>query len=121
MSQRQERVARLIQAELATLISREVKDPRVANAGLVTITSVRVSADLGLCWVAVALHGGAPDAEKALLAGLERSAPYLRAELRKRLDAKKTPELRFELDRSADDSDRVQDILKTLHPLPKPE
>lgn len=120
MSQRQERVARLIQAELASLISREIKDPRVADAGLVTITQLRVTADLGLARVAVALHGGDPQKGKALVEGLTRAAPFLRAELRRRLDAKKTPELRFELDHGVDDASKVDEILKSLAAAPKP-
>jgi ribosome-binding factor A len=113
VSQRSERFARLLQAELATLL-REVKDPRVANAGLVTITQVRVTADLGLARIAVVLHAGTPERKKALLAGLERAAPFLRAELRSRVDSKKTPELRFVLDQGVDAAGQVEDILKSL-------
>lgn len=121
MSQRQERVARLIQAELAGLISREIKDPRVADAGLVTITQVRITADLGLARVSIALHGGDVQKSKALVEGLTRAAPFLRSELRRRLDAKKTPELRFELDHGVDDASRVDQILKDLATAPKPQ
>jgi ribosome-binding factor A len=113
VTQRQERFARLVQQELAALM-REVKDPRVADAGLITITQLRVTADLGLARVAVTLHGGSPDQEKALLQGLERAAPFLRAELRRRLDTKKTPELRFEIDHGADAAARVGAILDEL-------
>lgn len=116
MSQRQERYAKLVQAELSTLIAREIKDPRVADAGLVTITRVTVTADLGLARVAVVLHGGAADKGKALIEGLTRAAPFLRAELRRRMDSKKTPELRFELDHSVDDASQVEEILKSLKP-----
>ncbi len=116
MSQRQERYAKLVQAELATLISREIKDPRVADAGLVTITHVRITADLGMARVAVVLHGGDEEKGKALIIGLNRAAPFLRAELRRRMDSKKTPELRFELDHSVDDANQVEEILKSLKP-----
>jgi len=114
MSQRQERVSRLIQAELATLM-REIKDPRVADAGgLLTITRVHVTNDLGLARVGVVLHGEGPEKQKLLLEGLTRAAPFLRNELRKRIAAKKTPELRFELDKGADVTDHVGSILKDL-------
>jgi ribosome-binding factor A len=119
LSQRQERYAQLIQEELAVLISREVKDPRVSNAGLVTITQVRITADLGLARVAVVLHGGDKVKEKELVAGLERAAPFLRAELRRRLDSKKTPELRFEIDAGAEASNRIGELLKSIHEEPK--
>ena len=114
MSQRQERVSRLIQAELASLM-REIKDPRVADAGgLLTITRVGVTADLGLARVGVVLHGAEPEKAKLLIEGLTRAAPFLRNELRKRLDAKKTPELRFEIDEGVEQSGKVDEILKDL-------
>ena len=115
MSQRQERFGKLIQAELATMIYRDIKDPRVTEAGgLVTITQVHVTADLGMARVQVTLHDGTPEASEALIAGLNRAAPFLRVSLRKRLDAKKTPELRFELDVGTDAADRVNEILADL-------
>jgi ribosome-binding factor A len=114
MSQRQERVARLIQSELAMLM-REIKDPRVADAGgLLTITRVTVTADLGLARIGVVLHGEGPEKQKALIAGLTRAAPFLRNELRKRIEAKKTPELRFEIDEGVEASGKVDEILKDL-------
>jgi len=117
VTQRQERFARLVHEELALLLS-EVKDPRVADAGLVTITSVRVTADLGLARIGVALHGGDAAAEKALLAGLERSAGFLRSQLRDRLGSKKTPELRFDIDKGVDAADKVEQILRELKQPP---
>lgn len=118
MSQRQERYGRLIQEELAGMIAHEVKDPRVSQAGLVTITSVRVTADLGLARIGVVLHGNNPAKQAALVAGLTRAAPFLRAELRRRLDSKKTPELRFEIDPGAEAAERVDAILKSLRDEP---
>jgi ribosome-binding factor A len=119
MNQRQERFARLVQEELALLLS-EVKDPRVADAGLITITTVRVTPDLGMARVGVVLHGGDPAKEKALLAGLERSAGFLRAQLRNRLESKKTPELRFDIDKGLAASDKVEQILREISGKPTP-
>lgn len=94
---------------------REIKDPRVADAGgLLTITRVSVTADLGMARIGVVLHGEGPEKQKLLIEGLTRAAPFLRSELRRRLDAKKTPELRFELDKGVDVSDKVDTILKDL-------
>ncbi len=84
-----------------------------------TITQVRITADLGLARVAVVLHGGDKVKEKELVAGLERAAPFLRSELRRRLDSKKTPELRFEIDAGAEASNRIGEILKSIHEEPK--
>jgi ribosome-binding factor A len=114
MSQRQERFARLVQQELSSLISLEVKDPRVADAGLITITQVEVTGDLGLAKVHVTLHDATPEKGAELIEGLTRAAPFLKATLRSRIDSKKTPELRFYLDHGTDDSVRVQQILAEL-------
>jgi ribosome-binding factor A len=121
MSDRALRFARLIQEELNQLVQREVKDPRVSEAGLLTITHVRVSDDLGVARVLVTLHGGDEQKERALLQGLGSAAAFLRAELGRRLKTKKLPELRFHLDDTDDKADRVSQLLKEISEEPKGE
>jgi ribosome-binding factor A len=114
MSERALRFGRLVQEELSDLLHRGIKDPRVTDAGLVTITHVRVSDDLGVARVTVALHGSDAGKEKALLAGLARASAFLRAELGRRLKARKVPELRFVLDETGDQADRVTALLREI-------
>jgi ribosome-binding factor A len=121
VSERAQRFARLVQRELSELLQRGVKDPRVSEAGLVTVTHVRVADDLGVARVLVTLHGGDAIKEKALLAGLSRASAYLRAELMRRLKAKKVPELRFELDRTDERADRVTALLREIAEEGRPE
>ena len=84
---RAERVARSVQEELTGLL-REVKDPRVADAGLLTVTHVRVSDDLGVARVQVAVRrfDGQPATDEQIatvLAGLNHAAPFLRRQIGK--------------------------------------
>src|SRR5262245_66054162 len=95
-SQRAARVAGEMQRELADLIAREVKDPRV---GRVTITGVEVSADMSHATVHFTHLAGKEHAKEAVNA-LSRTAGFLRSELSRRLDLYSVPQLRFVYDDS---------------------
>ncbi len=113
---RAERLAEAIRGELSTMIAQEVKDPRVHAAGLLTVTRVRLSDDLGTAHVAVSFVGAdAKTAAKAVdgaLAGLARGAGFLRGELARRLNLKRAPELKFDHDTSADHVAKIERLLK---------
>jgi ribosome-binding factor A len=108
---RKVRLAGAIQTELAQLIARDVRDPRVARAGLATVTKVELSDDLAVAKVGVSFVGGegAPaDAVKAL----GRVAGFLRGEVGRRLTLRHAPELRFVHDRSGEHAARIDALLK---------
>jgi ribosome-binding factor A len=113
MSDRPLRFARLVQQELGELLAK-VKDPRVAEAGLMTVTHVRVSDDLSVARVLIALHGADQERQRALLKGLASARPFLQGELGRRLRTKKVPELRFHLDETDDRADRVDELLRQI-------
>jgi ribosome-binding factor A len=112
MSQRTERIADLLRVELATLVRREMRDPRVR---LVTIVEVQVSPDLRHARVHVSALGGESDRAAAVTA-LDRAQGFLRRELAQRLDLRTTPELTFELDRTAERGQRISDLLAEVAP-----
>ena len=95
---RTDRVADQLQQELAVLIQREIKDPRL---GMVTVSGVDVSRDLGYADVYVTLLGD-NDAEriKENLAVLKRAAGFLRSQIAQRIKLRHVPELRFHYDAS---------------------
>ena len=105
--QRAERVAEAMQAELAGLLQREVKDPRI---GFVSITRVDLARDLAVARVSVSVL----DAEKAeeTLSGLKSARAYLRGEVTRRLRLRQAPALDFRLDHSLEASLTVQRLLK---------
>ena len=104
---RQQRIAAELQRVLAELISREVKDPRV---GMVTITAVRLAADMGVAKVLFVPFGDRQDAA-AVGEGLTRAAGFLRGEVGRRLGLRHAPRLDFEYDASIEQADRLTRLI----------
>jgi ribosome-binding factor A len=90
------RVADQIQRDLAELIARELKDPRV---GMVTINAVEVTPDYAHAKVFFSLLTGDP---AETLAGLSAAAGFLRSGLFKRLHIHTVPTLHFVFDRTTE-------------------
>lgn len=116
-AKRTDRVGALLQTALAELLLRDVKDPRVR---MVTVTGVDLSPDLKYARVFVSILGD-DEARTRSLAGLASARTYLQAQAGRRLGLRFTPELRFELDPSFEAADRVERLLRDLHPgAPEP-
>ena len=111
MSRRTERMSDLVRAELSDLILREIKDPRIR---LVSLTGVEVTSDLRRAVVRVSALGDDTQREEAVEA-LRHARGFLRTELSHRLRTRVTPELVFELDRGAEHSQKISDLLESLH------
>lgn len=109
---RPERVAHLVQAELGRLFLREANDPRLRG---VTVTAVRMSADLRVARVFVRTLAGAAASKDALRA-LKKASHFLRGEVGHALGLRLTPELRFEYDTLPDTAQRVDDLLRQSAP-----
>jgi ribosome-binding factor A len=95
-SNRHQRVAEQIQHELADLLVREIRDPRI---GLVTISGVEVSPDYRHAKVYFTVIGS-PVGEAAQ--GLNAAAAHLHHLLFKRLPMRTVPSLRFVHDASVE-------------------
>ncbi len=95
---RTQRIGDQIQRELAQMIPREVKDPRL---GFVTVTAVDVSRDVGHAKVFITVMGE-NDAEKIQqnLRVLNDAAGYLRMLLGKAMKLRSVPNLHFHYDES---------------------
>ena len=109
MSRRMEKVNDLVQSEVAELLQRRVKDPVLAEAFL-SITRVEVTSDLSTARVHVSVMG----ADDGGAVALERSAPFLHRELVKRIRMKRVPRLRFVLDESIAEADRMTVLMRDL-------
>lgn len=106
---RTDRVADQLQKELAVLIQREVKDPRL---GMVTVSGVEVSRDLGYADVHVTLLGEqTPERIKENLAVLKRAAGFLRSQIARRIKLRHVPELRFHYDESVVRGQRLSSLI----------
>lgn len=95
---RTHRVADQMQRELALLIQRDIRDPRL---GMITITAVDVSRDLAHAKVYITLMNKDSDEEIAEnLAILKNVAGFLRMQLGKVMKLRSVPQLHFHYDES---------------------
>jgi ribosome-binding factor A len=111
MSMRTSRVEETLRRALAEILLRgELRDPRLRNAAAISITAVKISPDLGQAQVYVDVLG-----DDDVLAGLNAGAAALRAKLGGRIRLKRTPALRFVVDRSIEQGRRIEAVLAELH------
>ena len=109
-SQRQLRVGEEIRHLLAELLERgDMRDPELREARI-TVTSVDVSPDLRNATAFIMPLGGQD--EGRLLAAMRRAAPWFRARVGERAGLRFAPEIRFELDRTFDEADRIGALLR---------
>ena len=108
---RTDRVGDLIHHEIADILSRKVKDPRI---GFVTVTRVEVSPDLRHAKVFISVLED-EKGQKGCLKGLTSAAGFIRGELGKRLQMKFTPELLFRIDTTLANASEVLDLLYILN------
>jgi len=109
--QRTDRIADFIQRELALLIAREVKDPRL---GMVTIQDVRVSTDLSYADVYFTLLGSNISVAAEAEAVLENAAGFFRSALAKSLNTRTTPRLRFHYDVIPEQASHMASVLQRV-------
>jgi ribosome-binding factor A len=94
--------------ELADLIQRELKDPRV---GFVTVTEVRMSPDIKHASVYVSIFEGADERKQESIDALQRAEGFLRHSLGRRLRLRYVPALKFVVDDTLDHSARIEQLL----------
>jgi ribosome-binding factor A len=109
---RRDRVAHRIRAELAALLLREARDPRLQA---VAVTDVQVTPDLRLARVYFRTLT-AEAAPREAQAALRRATPFLRSALGHVLGMRVTPDLRFEYDTTPDTARRLDALLDEVHP-----
>ncbi len=117
MTQRTDRVDELLRQEIGSILSREVKDPRI---GFATITDVETTPDLRHARVWVSVIGPRADRDETLTA-LQHAMHFVRRELGTRLRLKRIPELHVRLDDSAERGTRVLHLLQELEEGRAPE
>lgn len=103
------RVNEEIQRELSSLI-RTVKDPRVADAGMISVTAVEATQDLKYAKIYVSVLDKSASAQA--LKGLKSASGWLRRELGRALNLRSTPELSFVRDDSIDKGAHILDMLR---------
>ncbi|MGM0766410.1 MAG: 30S ribosome-binding factor RbfA [Pseudomonadota bacterium] len=111
---RVDRIGDQMQRELAQLIQREVKDPRV---GMVTVNAVKVSRDLGYADIYVSLLSTEELTEespevKESLAALNKASGFLRGQVGRAMKLRVMPQLRFHFDTLQGYSRRMDNLIR---------
>ncbi len=109
-----DRIGDQMQRELAQLIQREIKDPRV---GMITVNAVKVSRDLGYADIYVSLltteELGAESPEvKESLAVLNKASGFLRGQVGRAMKLRVVPLLRFHFDELQGYSRRLDGLIR---------
>ncbi len=110
MAFKKERLEKIIERELGTIILTEVKDERIK---FVTITNVNLTNDLSIATVFYTVLGTDDQIENSSKV-LNEAKGYIRTVLSKRIEVKKVPELIFKYDVSSKESERIEAILKEI-------
>ncbi len=108
---RPERVAHLMQREIADILRTRMRDPRLSQ--WVTVTDVEITSDLSSAKVYVSVLPTGDERDRTLET-LNGAAGFVRHELAPRMGLREVPELRFKLDTSIERGARVEDLLKRI-------
>ena len=111
-SRRVEKLAALLKREVSELLMNGIRDERVHQV-MITITNVEVSGDLQHAKIFVSLFG--EEQKKAeVLACLEEAKGFVRGELARRLQMRRSPNLIFKIDQGMSKGSSVLDLLTSL-------
>jgi ribosome-binding factor A len=105
---RNARVASQLQKQLALVLQRGVKDPRL---GFITVNEIEVSKDLAVAKVYVSVMNADTETKKENIKILNDAANYLRLELGHMMKMRSIPQLRFFYDDAMEKGLRITELL----------
>ena len=105
-------MAALIRREMSELLRSGIRDERVHH-GMVSVTEVEVAGDLQHCRIFVSIFGSEDD-QRLTMEGLRAATPYVKGELARRLQMRRTPDVVFQLDRALERGTTVLGLLNQL-------
>lgn len=108
---RTRRIAQQLQQELAQVLQRDIKDPRI---GMVTVNDVDVSRDLSYAKVYVTFFEEDKAVVEEKLAALETAAGYVRSLVAGRMKLRVMPEIRFIYDASLVEGMRMSNLVSQV-------
>lgn len=108
---RPERVGELIKQEIASMLVKGLKDPRL---GFVSVMEVKMSPDLRYANVYVSLFGDEKEKKSSLIA-LQNSSGWIRRNIGKTIRLRVTPEVRFFEDTTLDNVYHLEEVFQQLH------
>lgn len=111
MSIRTERVAKLLQRDIADVLNKEF-DQQL----MVTVTGVRVTKDLSIAYVYISVMGTTPEQRQATFMHVREQTPQIRSALADRIrhQVRVIPELRFFLDESLEQAEHMESLFDRI-------
>lgn len=106
---RSQRVSDLLREEIAEIIMRRLKDPRL---GFVTVTGVDITEDLKIAKVFVSVLK--QEDRELTLEILNSARSFVRSEVAKRVRMKVIPSIEFRIDESIEYGARIDRLLKEI-------
>jgi ribosome-binding factor A len=111
-----ERLSHLLQREIASVIARELRDPRIPP--VVTVSAVNLSTDLRNATVYVSVLGEEENAAE-LSQALNKAAPWIQRLVAGRVTMKHFPRLCFKYDRSMVQAEKINRLLEEIKNEPE--
>ncbi len=102
-----ERLGESLREEIETILEGELADPRI---GLASVSSVALADDSRSARVFVTVEGDDDEAARTL-EGLNAAVGFVRREVAERLRLRRPPELYFQVDRSGQYVNRIDELL----------
>ena len=109
-SKRVERVSNLLKKEVAQMLTKEVKDPRI---GMVTITGAKVSRDLRHAHIYYSVVGSEKEIRDSAI-GLKQATNFIQRQLGRRIRLRYTPIIDFQFDHSLEYGGHIEKILQSI-------
>jgi len=108
---RSARIGTQIQAIVSEVLIKKTKDPRLSG---VSITDVKMSADLACAYVYFAVTGTGEKRIKEAQNGFKSAKGFFKKKIGTELKLRYTPDLRFYYDSVLDSGQRMEELLKSL-------
>lgn len=109
-SNRPQKVAEALKKKISEIIQNELRDPRI---GFVTVTEVKVSADLKHVKVYFTVMGS-DKTKKDATVGLGRAAGFVRRIIADQMQFRMVPEISFEYDETYEYGQRIETLLNRI-------
>jgi len=110
MSKRTEKVDSLLKRYISEIIQNDLSDPRIQ--GIISVSSVNVAPDLSYAKVFLSIFNNSKD--ETLLA-IKSASGYIKKRLSSMVDFRIVPTLDFQVDNSAEYSEKINKIINSLN------
>jgi ribosome-binding factor A len=112
MADRIIKISNEMKREIGNIIQNELKDPRLGK--LISVLEVKVTKDLKIAKVYISVFGKEKEKQDAI-EGLKSAAGFIRREVGKRVQLRRSPELFFELDDSIEKGIHLTNLINDLN------